>query len=78
MFKTKEMIKTGLLSSRMKIRSFKTSDAMYDFIAKESDRKWGINPPVPYDGPLKTGTYAFAGGNWHNVKTLDPSVLAHI
>lgn len=76
MFKTKEMIKTGLVSSRMKIRSFKTSDAMHDFIAKESNHT--INPPVPYDGPLKTGTYAFAGGNWHNIKTLDPSVLAHI
>ena len=27
---------------------------------------------------LKSGLYAYAGGKWHNVKTLDASILAHI
>ena len=62
------------LKARMVIKAFKSSDAMYTFLNtgsnaltwKESTRN------------LKAGTYAYAGGNWHNVKSLDASVLAHI
>ena len=59
--------------NRLIIKSFKTSDLMHKFLNtadnachwKESTRG------------LKNGTYAFAGGQWHNVKTIDPSALAH-
>lgn len=60
--------------ARMQIKHFKSSDAMYTFLNtggnslswKESNRDF------------RAGTYAYAGGNWHNVKSLDASVLAHI
>lgn len=30
------------------------------------------------DVPQKSGTYVFAGGQYHNVKTIEPSSLAHL
>ena len=59
--------------SRKIIRSFKTNQAGHDFLNKQSNNNWRV-----YDGELKAGKYAFAGGQWHNVKSLDSSVLAHI
>jgi len=68
----------GIGKQRMTIKAFKDRNAAYAFIQKESDKSYGINPWAIYDGPLKPGVYAYAGQAWHNVKTLDSSVLAHI
>ena len=65
---------------RLIIKGFKTADAMYKF--KNEGNVWE-SCATPYHGParytdLKPGTYAFAGGKYHNVKSLDASVLAHV
>ncbi len=60
--------------NRLVVKGFKYEDQMHKFLCdgdngctwRESDR--GLRP----------GTYAFAGGRWHNVKNLDPVLLAHI
>lgn len=74
---------------RMKIKNFKTRDAMHKFLntgdnalhwretrdqTKTHPNTWGACDETK----LKPGTYAWAGGQWHNVKNLDPSVLSHI
>jgi len=59
---------------RMRIRNFKTSDAMYKFLNKgDTALHWKVS-----DRGLKSGTYVFCGGEWHNVKGLDPSILAYV
>jgi|GEM_PF-6060498 len=58
---------------RMQIKAFKTSDAMHGFLNSQCDNNWKESLKG-----LKAGTYATAGGTWHNVKSLDASVLAHI
>ena len=59
---------------RMKIKTFKTSRTMYKFLQTGSNAlKWRQS-----DKRLKTGVYAYAGGQWHNVRSLDPSALNHI
>ena len=58
---------------RMQIKRFKYSDDMYKFLNKQTDNTWSISK---HD--FKSGKYAYAGGQWHNVKSLDPSILAHI
>lgn len=76
MFKIKRMENASSpqrLHQRLVVKGFKTSDAMYKFLNSQFDNRW-----QEYDGELKPGKYAFAGGQWHNVKTLDPSILAHI
>lgn len=60
-------------ASRLQIREFKYADDGHRFLNKQDNNDWQV-----YDGPLKSGTYAYAGGAWHNVKDLDSSVLAHI
>lgn len=60
---------------RRHIKVFKYADEMHGFLNKQPDNKWAISIP-PFQG--KSGIYAFAGGQWHNVKSLDASVLAHI
>ena len=62
------------LKARMTIKLFKTSDAMYTFLNTGSNAlTWKES-----NKGLKAGVYAYAGGAWHNVKSLDSSVLAHI
>jgi len=46
---------------------------MHGYLNKQTNNDW-----KEYIGALKSGTHAFAGGTWHNVKKLDISVLAHI
>lgn len=61
---------------RMTIRKFKTSEAMHKFLnTGDNAHNWH---ETGESDPTKPGTYAWAGGAWHNVKSLDPSVLAHI
>lgn len=62
-----------VLKERLHIKSFNTSDAMCRFLGSQYDNTWSESKLG-----LKAGVYAKAGGQWHNVKNLDPSVLAHI
>jgi hypothetical protein len=53
--------------------TIKTVPDAHAFVNRRYDNDWNV-----YGGDLKSGTYAKAGGRWVNVKTLDPSLLAHI
>ena len=70
---------------RLIIKTFKDKNSMYKFLNFQCGKAWKINSEPDYYGycnkdtaTLKAGVYAFAGGQWHNVKSLDASVLAHI
>ena len=60
---------------RLRIKQFKNPVAMYDFLHGISNdtNEWKLSLR-----DWKAGLYAYAGGEWHNVKSLDASVLAHI
>jgi hypothetical protein len=62
----------ALKRQRMTIKAFKTSDDMHKFLNKQEDNAWRES-----DKGLKAGVYAYAGGQWLNVKSIDPSALAH-
>ena len=64
----------GTLNERLHIKAFKSSDAMHKFLNHEDNALFWKESKRG----LKAGIYAFAGGNWHNTKKLDPSILAHI
>ncbi len=71
--------------SRMIIKGFNSSENMYRFLNKQPNNDWVENSIPDYYGAfnsewakLKAGTYAYAGGQWHNVKSLDACLLAHI
>jgi ABC-type lipoprotein release transport system permease subunit len=63
------------LKYRLKIKTFKTANAMYDFLAsnKNNDDKWRES-----NKNLKSGIYVYAGAQYINVKNIDPSALAHM
>lgn len=63
-----------LCKERLVIKELKGTKG-YDFLQgpENYNNQW-----TEYNGDLKAGTYAFAGGQWHNVKKLDASLLAHI
>ena len=58
---------------RMTIKSFKFQDDMHKFLNKQCDNNWRVSTLG-----LKAGVYAYAGGQWHNVKHLDVITLCHI
>jgi hypothetical protein len=58
---------------RMTIKTFKYADDMHKFLNKQTDNAWRES-----SHNLKAGVYAYAGGQWHNVKSLDASVLAYV
>ncbi len=74
-------VTVGPFRERRTIKGFPTLEARDAFIAKH-DR--GLMAPVSdpnwstLDAMAKPGTYAFCGGEWRNVKSLDASLLAHI
>ena len=68
--------KSVLRHNRRHIKAFKTSDAMYRFLNHgDNATRWAITTNKTFN---RSGTYAFAGGKWHNVKDLDATALAHI
>jgi hypothetical protein len=70
-------VRTGNgFKERLHIKSFATADAAHGFLNKQFDNLWSIARPEHSD--KKAGIYAFAGGQWHNVRSLDSTVLAHI
>ena len=66
----------GNWKQRLHIKSFKTSDEAHGFLNKQYDNNWSIASNEHQN--KKSGIYAFAGGQWHNVKDLDSSILNHI
>jgi len=61
---------------RYKVKCFKYREDMHKFLNDGSNSlKWR---ETKKDEPTKSGTYAFAGGQYINVRKLDASVLAHI
>lgn len=66
----------GLRGERMIVRNFKTNDAMHKFLNTGGNAlEW---QETRKDEPAKSGTYAYAGQEWHNVKSLDACSLAHM
>ena len=71
---------------RLIIKGFKTSDDMHKFLnTADNALQWQeiiwfpqLHTTQKENRVTKTGTYAYAGGQWHNVKSLDPSVLCHV
>ena len=49
---------------RVKVRAFKHSCTMHDFLNRQDNNDWSV-----MDNPVKSGTY---------VKSIDPSALAHM
>lgn len=67
-------VKTGRgFKTRLHIKTFKESEAMHKFLNKQNNNDWQES-----DKDLKRGIYAYAGGQYHNIKSLDSSILAHI
>jgi len=65
----------GNFKERLIIKTFKDSDSYGRFMSGPNN---DFNQWRDSTKNLKAGTYAFAGGQWHNVKSLDASVLAHV
>lgn len=67
-------ISSVMARERMTVKQFQSRDAMHGFLNKGSNSlSWR-----EHTAGFKPGTYARAGGQWHNVKSLDPTTLAHI
>lgn len=59
---------------RLVVKSFGTVDRLHRFLnTGDNALRWRESTKG-----LNAGTYAFAGGKWHNVKHLDAVLLAHI
>jgi acyl-CoA reductase-like NAD-dependent aldehyde dehydrogenase len=71
-------VRTGNgFKERLHVKRFKSLNDACEFLNKQDSNAWSISTKDEIK-TLKTGIYAFAGGAWHNVKSLDASVLAHI
>lgn len=71
----------GDIKTRLHVKAFKNGNGLGAFLCRQSDNSWQECSAEKQDAqkyPVKTGVYAFAGGQWHNVKNLDPSILAHV
>ena len=68
--------KTTYLSNmreRIQIKAFKTSQEMHAFLNKQHDNDWKQSIMN-----LKSGQYAWVGGELMNVKKIDKSMLSHV
>ena len=65
---------------RLMVKSFKDSDKMQKFLNSRNDNSWQVNDQAGIFStlPHKSGHYAYAGGAWHNIKSLDLTILAHL
>lgn len=76
MFSIRKDVKTGNgFKYRVKVKAFKTSDAMHKFLSEQYNNDWRVMPE-----PKKSGTYIERGlsGELLNVKSIDPWALAHM
>lgn len=63
-----------IIANRLQVKVFKNSSDLGAFLCKQ-DNSWREgNGSLP----TKRGYYRYAGGAWHNEKSLDASVLAHV
>lgn len=67
---------SALIANRLQVKAFKGANELGAFLCKQ-DNTWA-DASDKQGLPAKSGHYAYAGGAWHNVKSLDASVLAHI
>lgn len=65
----------GNFKERLHVKTFKDSDSYGRFMSGPNN---DFNQWRDSTKGLKAGIYAYAGGQWHNVKSLDPYTLAHI
>lgn len=66
--------RTGIFNDRLQVRAFATSDAMHKFLnTADNSLRWRES----HRG-LKPGVYAWVGGSWRNVRSLDALTLAHV
>jgi hypothetical protein len=63
---------------RLHVKTFKHRDDMHKFLNTGDNALHWTELCELHGIPMKAGIYAYAGGKWHNVKTLDPVALAHI
>jgi len=63
---------------RMQVKTFKYADDMHGFLNKSDNALHWREVRQELGEPTKRGWYVWAGQAWHNVKTLDPSALAHL
>ena len=75
MYAIEKTVRTGNgFKERLHVKAFHTSDRMHTFLNRADNAlHWRESSKG-----LKQGIYAYAGGQWHNVKSLDPYMLAHI
>jgi hypothetical protein len=68
-----------LAKQRLHIRTFADADLMYTFLGRQESNEWrSCAEWRPEYANFKKGVYAYAGGQWHNVRTLDAGLLSHI
>ena len=62
---------------RVKVKAFKSCDAMHKFLNAQYDNLWSI-----MQNPLKSGTYIERGLGENremlNIRSIEPSALAHM
>ncbi len=71
---------TMQLKARVKVKSFKTSDAMHSFLSTGGNSlQWRVVSDSEFErGLKKTGVYIDRAGDFLNVKNIDASALAHM
>jgi hypothetical protein len=81
MTKVIRTIKGQWRGERVEVKVFRDSEAAAKFLCTGSNsltwREYDSRDAV-LGLPEKAGKYVWAGGKYHNVKSLDPSVLAHV
>lgn len=78
-YKTRRMT-PGISRQRMIIKAFNSEMGRQKHIV-EVEADLAANNTLfinEYDGDLPPGTYAFVGGKWTDVKTIDKSTLPHV
>lgn len=68
------------LKARVKVKSFKTSDAMYSFLSTGGNSlQWRVVSDSEFKrGLKKTGVYIDRANEFLNTKNIDASALAHM
>lgn len=67
-----EHISGPVFKQRLHVKTFQSSAERDAWLNARYDNDWNVS-----DRGLGAGIYVFLGGAWRNVKTVDPSALAH-
>jgi hypothetical protein len=65
-----EKTSPGIACQRRTVKHVKDA---HDFLNRQYNNTWKL-----HTAGWKPGVYAYAGGQWHNIRNLDVSILAHI